>query len=149
MHRVARLSTVVGVVVLCVACVAVTVIATAENVSDVIVSQLPQPHAETMGLSPGPLPSRRGLTPEVGATAASTIEQAFEQCVEADMQAIGAPGAAVTVMLDGDNVLDPLFDLTFISRGASGGITRWLRNRSFVGKRVVPPRHPSGRRAPQ
>ena len=51
--------------------------------------------------------------------------------------------------LDGDNVLDPLFDLTFISHGAVGGTTRWLRNRSFVGKPVVQPRHPSGRRAPR
>lgn len=48
-----------------------------------------------------------------------------------------------------DVVLDPLFDLTFISHGAVGGTTRWLRNRIFVGKRVVQPRHPSGRRAPQ
>ena len=51
--------------------------------------------------------------------------------------------------LDGDQVLDPLFDLTFIRRTASGSKTMWLRNRSFVGRRLVPPRHPRGRLAPQ
>ena len=50
--------------------------------------------------------------------------------------------------LDGDGVLDPLFDPTFIPRGGSGGPTRWLRNRSFVGQRQIPPRHTGARRAP-
>ena len=51
--------------------------------------------------------------------------------------------------LDGDQVPDPLFDLTFIHRTASGSKTMWLRNRSFVGRRVLPPRRPYGRRAPE
>ena len=106
MHRGVRLSTMVGAVVLCVAGIVVTATVNAENAPEVVVPQPTKPHAEVMDLSPGPLPPRRGLIQKAGATAAYTIEQAIEQCVEADMQAIGAPGAAATVMLDGEVIFD-------------------------------------------
>jgi CubicO group peptidase (beta-lactamase class C family) len=56
---------------------------------------------------------------------------------------------------DGEIVLHPLLDptfiirgLTFIHRGAPDGTTRWLRSQSYVGKRMIPPRRSTGRRAP-
>lgn len=92
MQRGVRLLTMVGAVVLCVPCIVVAATVNAESAPDVVVPQPAQSHAEVLDLSPGPFPRRRGPIQKVGATAAYTIEQAIEQCVEADMQEIGAPG---------------------------------------------------------
>jgi len=54
-------------------------------------------------------------------------------------------GVTLRIDWDGDQVLDPLYELTFIRRTDPQSITMWLRNRSFVGKRVMEPRRPRGR----
>jgi len=51
--------------------------------------------------------------------------------------------------LDGGQILDPLLDLTFFRRAEPQSTTLWRLNRCFVGKRLIPPCHPSERRAPQ
>ena len=65
---------------------------------------------------PGPIPPRRDLPLLADRAPAPTVELAIERCVESDMQAIGAPGAAVTVRLDGEE----LRIASWISRSGTG-----------------------------
>lgn len=105
MNRVVRLSTVVVACILSVVCFVAALVDSGEN-DAIVIPQPFNPRAEVLDLGPGPILLRRRLPPKAEATPASTIEEMIEQCVEADMQALGAPGAAVTVRLDGEVIFD-------------------------------------------
>ena len=105
MRRVVWLSTVVVACILSVVCSVAALTASAEN-DDIVIPQPFNPRAEVLDLGPGPLLPHRKLPPKAEATPAYAIEQTIEQCVEADMRALGAPGAAVTVRLDGEVIFD-------------------------------------------
>ncbi len=57
----------------------------------------------------GPIPPRRGSLQATAADAALSVDEAIRQCVESDMRSIGAPGAVVTVILDGQVIFNSGF----------------------------------------
>jgi len=103
---------------------------------------------ETLG--PGPLVPRRDAI-ERPSVKAANLEDAIDQCVEANMSRLDAPGAAVAVILDtflydwnGDSFGDT--DITFCSQTGDPGFLMWARNRNAVGERELTPRR--GARSP-
>jgi len=105
MIRELRLSPVVVARILSVACSVATFTAFAEDRAAVL-PQPVNPPTRALDLGPGPLLPHRELPIKAQTTTSYSIEQAIEQCVEADMQALGAPGAAVTVRLGGEVIFD-------------------------------------------
>ncbi len=106
MHRVARWLFVWCASVLGVAFGGLTLNVNGEDAHDFRVAASSPPQLVTLDLGPGFPLSRRGLHLTAGTAAASTVDEAIAQCVESDMEAVGAPGAAVTVMLDGAVIFD-------------------------------------------
>ncbi len=68
-----------------------------------------RPQVAAPDLGPGPIPPRRGLSAKAAPDAATSVESAIEQCVLADMAAIDAPGAAVTVIHQGSQIFNQGF----------------------------------------
>jgi len=77
----------------------------AGTAKEVAQTEDPLPPAEKLlaALGPGHLPPvLRIAPPPRAALKAATVEQAIDRCVENNMAALDAPGAAVAVMLDGE-----------------------------------------------
>jgi CubicO group peptidase (beta-lactamase class C family) len=65
------------------------------------------PQKVVLSLGPGPLPPGQpvaGVTPLT--PKASSVEEGIDQCVEANMARLNAPGAAVAVILDGETLYE-------------------------------------------
>ena len=60
---------------------------------------------------PRPITPDRGSHSSTVAAAVLSVDEAIRQCVETDMESIGAPGAAVTVILDGQVIFNSGYHL--------------------------------------
>ncbi len=65
-----------------------------------------QPVVAALDLGPVPKPADRTFAPGRSLTPAASVQTAIELCVETDMVAIGAPGAAATVIHHGEVIFN-------------------------------------------